>query len=529
MEALQSITNNPLTQSLLNFSGEAFEGLTPFADEKIGTIGTPETPVLPPNLDPRSVDPVEVADFTTLAQGDAPEPEPTPEPVQPVVRPDEVENTEEQQAAEDRIINDILSGKTTISGFGDTVLNNITMPDNATVSPTITGVFQNGATITNNSANYMVINNESEEPIDIILDCGDSTNGNPIYIRGKFNNIYLNGKKIPVSSSQYPEVYGTISVEDNGDKYNEISLTVNFVGDECGVKYFGTTPLSIADGNTSDQGSPTIYAPNATVSMGGQYTDVTATVSDDTLVLKSGFHSNSLKVLKGNVKFYGINEYDFSNSIEVAGTISPMTWSVPDEVSVTSMASSNPGVYNLSDDINFTSTIAFSAVGSGKYRYNLNGHSITTNNSRYLLYMRGANPEVNIFGPGKMANTGAYCIWLSTTGSILNIFGGEFEGVTHVLYSQAGTINIYGGTYKLKDAATADRDVNGNLKFLLNCLDTNYTNGTAKINVYGGKFYEFNPAVSYGEPNGPVSFVAEGYHVVESIEDGLKVYEVVKD
>ena len=65
--------------------------------------------------------------------------------------------------------------------------------------------------------------------------------------------------------------------------------------------------------------------------------------------------------------------------------------------------------------------------------------------------------------------------------------------------------------------------------FLLNCYDANYTAGTAKINVYGGKFYEFNPAVTYGEPGGPVSYVAEGYHVVESVEDGKKVYEVVKD
>ena len=63
-------------------------------------------------------------------------------------------------------------------------------------------------------------------------------------------------------------------------------------------------------------------------------------------------------------------------------------------------------------------------------------------------------------------------------------------------------------------------------KFLLNCYDANYTAGTAKINVYGGKFYEFNPAVTYGEPGGPVSYVAEGYGVVESVEDGKKVYEV---
>ena len=64
---------------------------------------------------------------------------------------------------------------------------------------------------------------------------------------------------------------------------------------------------------------------------------------------------------------------------------------------------------------------------------------------------------------------------------------------------------------------------------LLNCKDENYTAGKANIIVRGGKFYGFNPAVTYGEPSGPVSYVASGYHVVESTEDGMKVFTVVAD
>ena len=63
----------------------------------------------------------------------------------------------------------------------------------------------------------------------------------------------------------------------------------------------------------------------------------------------------------------------------------------------------------------------------------------------------------------------------------------------------------------------------------MNCYDANYTAGKAHINVYGGKFYNFNPAEAYSEPGGPVSYVAEGYHVVESVEDGVPVFEVVAD
>ena len=129
-----------------------------------------------------------------------------------------------------------------------------------------------------------------------------------------------------------------------------------------------------------------------------------------------------------------------------------------------------------------------------------------------------------------MANTGeGYGLWVAATGATLNIHGGEYEGCTHTLYAEKGVINVYDGVFKLTNADTADRDVNGNLKFLLNCHDSDYTSGTAKINVYGGKFYEFNPEVSYGEPNGPVSFVAEGYKAIESVEDGKKVYTVVPE
>jgi hypothetical protein len=189
----------------------------------------------------------------------------------------------------------------------------------------------------------------------------------------------------------------------------------------------------------------------------------------------------------------------------------------------------NSGTYQIVEDITTGSSIAFGLFGSGQFKYYLNDHTMTIGNKNYALFMRG-NPTIDIYGPGKIKNgADGYLVWVSGENAVLNIHGGEYEGNTHTLYAENGTINVYDGVFKLTNADTADRDANGNLKFLLNCLDASYTAGTAKINVYGGKFYEFNPAVSYGEPNGPVSFVAEGYHVIESVEDGKKVYEVVKD
>lgn len=80
--------------------------------------------------------------------------------------------------------------------------------------------------------------------------------------------------------------------------------------------------------------------------------------------------------------------------------------------------------------------------------------------------------------------------------------------------------------------ADADKDENGNLRFLLNCLDANYKNGTANIVVKGGKFYDFDPANCAAEGVG-TSFVADGYESVASTEtiDEVEhtIYTVKKD
>ncbi len=84
-----------------------------------------------------------------------------------------------------------------------------------------------------------------------------------------------------------------------------------------------------------------------------------------------------------------------------------------------------------------------------------------------------------------------------------------------MIYCQKGKIEINGGTFK---SATP--------KWTLNCLDSAYADGTAKIVVKGGKFYKYNPAESMTEPDGvAANFVADGYKVVQ---DG-DWYEVVKD
>ena len=446
-----------------------------------------------------------------------PEPEPTPEPEPEVVKPDVIDNTEAQNEIENTIVNSLVEGNKTVT-IDDGVINNITIPEEVSVIATIHGEFQNGATIVSNSPKSFTIENTSEEPIDISVEAQ-----NTVYLRGKYNNIYLNGKTLGAASSQYAEVYGTISIAT--ELQENPSITANFVGDDAKVVYLGENPLSVS--NANEVAGVEVYAPNSTVTMTGKYKDVVATVSDNTLILKESFHAKSLNLKKGKIVFYGVDIKDFVDDKMAEGTsYEPMTFNVP-ETPVSKMSGSG-GIYNLTEDVIYANAISFGLFGNGKFRYNLNGHNLTCGNARNgSLFVRGT-ATVNIYGHGKFVNgNDGYGVWVTSENATVNVYGGDFEAYTHVLYCEKGNINVYGGSFKLLSAP--DLDVNGHEKFLLNCFDANYTAGIAKIKVYGGKFYNFNPAVSYSEPNGPVSFVAEGYHVVESVEDGVKVYTVVAD
>lgn len=440
-----------------------------------------------------------------------PDPGTDPQPQEPeVVKPEVHENTEAQNQVADSINETLLAGTKTFTVPDGETLNNIVIPEEVTVIATITGEIQDGATIETKSSKGLTIVATNEDPVNVSVKGSGS-----IYLKGKYNDVYLNGNSLSGSSSTYANIAGTLSIEPL-DETKKVNVTADF---QDGAKVVMTADNALVVNNANEATSVEVYAPNATVEMGGKYNEVTATVSKDTLVLKSGFHATKLDVLKGNVKFYGIDIADFADSCEAKeGTVEPMSWNVPTDVAVGKM-SSNAGIYKLVEDYTGTTAITFGMFGNGRYKYDLNGHTVTMGSkSAGCIFVRGT-AEINIYGPGKLVNNAeSYGVWVS--GGSLNVYSGDFEAYTHVLYAEKGTINVYGGTFK---CLSEDK------KFLLNCLDANYTSGDAKITVYGGKFYEFNPAASMGEPGGPVSFVAPGYKVIESEEDGKAVFEVVPE
>lgn len=197
-------------------------------------------------------------------------------------------------------------------------------------------------------------------------------------------------------------------------------------------------------------------------------------------------------------------------------------------------ASQIGGAVTLSDNVDFDRTIA---VQPGKtMSVNLNGKTVknTTDlwenpsvpNSWSLFSVRGTDSKLTLSGDGDVIAKANDCYAIDVQGGgHLVIEGGHYNGNIHAVYVTEGVAEIKGGTFEVQqkypDAEKAD-------EFVLNCLDENYKNGTAKIIVTGGTFIGFNSGDCKAEGNG-TNFVAPGYaSVCESkTADGREIWKVI--
>ena len=385
---------------------------------------------------------------------------------------------------------------------------------------TVTGSVQDGATITNESPKGLTINNTNEDPININV--SNASASTTITLKGgEYNDIYAETNKISADA-----VNGTISLVPVDD---QSSMSVGAAWqDGSGLVSDAAGTITVSNTNSANEPDVNINAPNATISMsGGQYGELTVSCSENTLKISGAFHAKKLIMKKGNIEFGASDINDLVDELITENEVKPTTY----EISNSSIAGfSKNGISSVIEDVVSNSRVGFGLFANGSYRYYFNNHTVSLKGgTAAAMYFRGSNPTIDIYGPGKIVeSSGTYGIWTNSETTTVNIYDLDVEAYTHVLYSYTGTINVYGGSFKMLDQ-NPELDPKGHCKFLLNCYDANYTAGTAHINVYGGKFYNFNPAEAYSEPGGPVSYVAEGYHVVEIEEDGVPVFEVVAD
>ena len=193
------------------------------------------------------------------------------------------------------------------------------------------------------------------------------------------------------------------------------------------------------------------------------------------------------------------------------------------------------GEVSLHTDVELTESLILPA---GKtVTLNLNGRNII-NKSNTGEFGKDeaivAYGNLTIEGEGTVQSN-SMAVWArGDKNAVITINGGTFKGLKDglaeggrgVVYASSGnTINIEGGTFV---ALTADKtsfaDKANGVFAALNIADNN-----GNINVYGGSFYKFNPAVPGTEPaawnnSHPNGFVADGY----AVKVNGDYYEIVK-
>ena len=106
-------------------------------------------------------------------------------------------------------------------------------------------------------------------------------------------------------------------------------------------------------------------------------------------------------------------------------------------------------------------------------------------------------------------------------GATLTINDGYYYGGGTAVQVQEGTLVINGGTF----ACEPFGDPYG-CNFLINCVDSAYKNGTAKVIIQGGTFINFDPSNNSAEGAG-TNFVADGYKVVPQTQTNGDIWYTV--
>lgn len=437
----------------------------------------------------------------------------------------------EREAQIDEIIANMSSDNKEV--VTETLMESIVVPE-TTVAYTITAPLTDNSTVELTSPKYMTLINTSKEPVSTTISHeyteGETTAATSVYLVGDFDTLTIENISPSVKSGYDAASVKNVVIPETNVK--NLSLSLDFQ-DGATITNNSDKDITIYDKSNSEV-ALTVVAPNSTVTLSsGQFTTLNAEVSDNTLIIKKNVHIANLNLEKGNAIV------EVARAEEVAGIVENYT--VADGYTLSHriyhITNENSGKLGgvgemiLDEDIVRTSSLVAPLAPAYDAVWNLNGHNLTVEGTpKSGVYLNRYASNLEVKGNGVIHCEGSYGLWNSaTTGKIIVNDGVTVEAQTHAIYAEKGVIEINGGTFKLTDYDEADKDANGNLKFLVNCLDKNYTSGTANVVIKGGKFYGWNPAVSYGEPNGPVSFVADGYHVVESTDGDVKVFEVVKD
>ena len=213
------------------------------------------------------------------------------------------------------------------------------------------------------------------------------------------------------------------------------------------------------------------------------------------------------------------NEYDKDATYPVASAAEMKT------------ALATGGIVSVNKDIktdNIGDTAADRVIISEPTTLNLDAKIISpdnmgNNNTNFCALIVDADTTINAGENGGIdtGTNGGYGINVRN-GATLTINGGSYYGGGTTVQVQKGTLIINGGHFACEPYSNP---VYG-YKFLINCIDAAYKDGSAKIIIKGGTFVNFDPSDSASEnPHG--NFVADGYKVVSATQANGDVWYTV--
>ena len=143
-----------------------------------------------------------------------------------------------------------------------------------------------------------------------------------------------------------------------------------------------------------------------------------------------------------------------------------------------------------------------------------NTQDIWSDNANAILSITNG-AKVIITGNGTIDAKEDDCYTINVVKGDLTIENGTFYGNISVVQVQEGTLSVKDGTFDLH------QKWEGSSKYLINCIDDAYANGSANVAISGGTFVGFDPNVSPEKKvDGKVpSFAAPGVGITKN-EDG---------
>lgn len=107
--------------------------------------------------------------------------------------------------------------------------------------------------------------------------------------------------------------------------------------------------------------------------------------------------------------------------------------------------------------------------------------------------------------------------------STLIINGGTYRGSMSAVQVEKGKVIINGGFFDL--APTCKEQAPDYAKYIINCIDSAYKDGTAVVEIRGGTFVNFDPSAN---PEGEgTSYVADGYKVNKEQQQSGEIWYIV--